>query len=71
MSNGGILASDPSGRPRRSSEGTGDPARIVDPASDRIPGVPIAVLASPNNESMSSNLTPQVSGYMKYTVVTH
>lgn len=68
MSSGGIAASDPNGLPRRSREGTGDPARKRDPVSDWMPGVPMAVLASPNSESISSNLTPQVSGYMKYTI---
>lgn len=57
--------SEPRGRPRRSSDGTGDPALISEPVSDLMPGVPIAVLASPKSESISSNLTPHVSGYMK------
>lgn len=70
MSRGGMPASAAPAplptRPRRSSDGTGEPARNASD-SDRRPGVPAAVLASPNSESMSSSLTPQVSGYTKYT----
>lgn len=66
-----MLAPESNGRPRRSSEGTGegtgDPALTREPVSDLTPGVPAAVLASPKSESISSNRTPQVSGYMKYT----
>lgn len=38
-----------------------------DPVSAREAGVGITDVASPNNASISSNLTPAVSGYTKYT----
>lgn len=58
-----------SGRPRLSSEGTGEPTRAR-PLSSCGPkagvpmeaGVPIVVVASPKREFMSSRRTPDVSG---------
>lgn len=57
-----------SGRPRISSEGTGEAARPRGPSlgpSAGVPidaGVPIVVVASPKMEFMSSRRTPDVSG---------
>jgi hypothetical protein len=47
---------------RRSIEGTGELTPINEPVSARVAGVGIVVVASPNKASMSSNLTPAVSG---------
>lgn len=50
-------------RPRRRSiDGTGEFTPIKEPVSARVLGVGIAVVASPNKASISSNLTPAVSG---------
>lgn len=43
-------------------EGTGELTPIKDPVSALVWGVGIAVVASPKSASMSSNLTPAVSG---------
>ena len=51
----------------RSMEGMGEPVPIRDPVSALDAGVGTIVVASPNNASISSNLTPAVSGYTKYT----
>jgi hypothetical protein len=61
MSSGGIADSGPA-RPRRSRDGTGDDALYIEPVSDLKLGVPIAVVASPNIESISSRRTLAVSG---------
>jgi hypothetical protein len=46
----------------RSTEGTGELVPSNDPVSALAVGVGIVDVASPNNESISSNLTPAVSG---------
>lgn len=68
MSRGGMLDSALRARPRRSSDGTGDAPLKIEPVSDLRLGVPMTVVASPKSESISSNRTPQVSGYKKYTI---
>jgi hypothetical protein len=43
-------------------DGMGEPVPIRDPVSALDAGVGITDVASPNNASISSNLTPAVSG---------
>lgn len=43
-------------------DGTGELTPSREPVSARVLGVGIAVVASPNRASMSSSLTPAVSG---------